>query len=550
MASPCPPRLPTVARLLLLLGMVLLPAGSFRPANVPAGRPGAAIEEAIRSKGEARVIVTLRSASKNRRPPGQLIDDVLRGAPRAEIEPEHALMSAPVFIARVTGRGLGRLLADARVSQVDLDGEIRGADDLSAQQIGADRVHAMSILGQGVTVAVLDSGTDVLENPDLDPALIGEECFCSRFGGCCPNGTARQSGPGSAHTITVHGPGVMGIIASQGVNAPLGIAPGARIFMVRVLDDNLIAEVSDILLALDWVVSHADGIRVINMSIAGGPYAAPCDQAGAFNEGVALLSAAFREKGGLMVAASGNDSNPQALGSPACVSSVISVGAVNSLDQVEAFSDADASLDLLAPGRRILTDSSFGRVEELTGTSASAPHVAGAIALLLSANGALTPEAIEARLKTHGVPIIDPRNQITFPRVDVFHALALPMDVAIVPAALPVASRGRGLQLRLEPRLPVLATDIEPETLTVSLAGGPEVSVDSGSARWEDADGNGVVELAVSVDRRQLLAGSPGAENLTVQVQGQLRSGVGVLGTSPLALFEPPRRVRGLEPTP
>ena len=69
--------------------------------------------------------------------------------------------------------------------------------------------QALSFLGDGVTVAVLDSGTDFLENPDLDPALAGEECFCSRLGGCCPDGSTRQSGFGSARTLSGHGPGVI-----------------------------------------------------------------------------------------------------------------------------------------------------------------------------------------------------------------------------------------------------------------------------------------------------------------------------------------------------
>jgi hypothetical protein len=516
-----------------------------------AERGGERLLEALRAQGRASVIVTLKAPVRSRpRASARVIEEVLRGVPAAEIEPNQRLVSAPIFMARITRRGWERLSADPRVSRIDLDGEVRGVDDVSAAQIGADRVHALSFLGDGVTIAVLDSGTDIIANPDLDPVLIGEECFCSRFGGCCPDRTARQSGPGSAHTVTTHGPGVMGIIAAQGVRAPLGIAPGARIFMVRVLDDALLATESDILLALDWVITHVDGVRVVNMSIAGGPYVAPCEQGHAFNEGIALLAAAFREKGGLFVAASGNEGNAGALGSPACVSSVISVGAVNSLDQIEPYSDADATLDLLAPGHAIRTCSSFGRVENLTGTSAAAPHVAGAIALMLSANPDLSPDAIEMRLKRQGVGIYDARNGLTLPRVDVFHALALPMDVAVFPPRLPLASRGKGLELRLQPRLPALASDLEPASLRVSLDEGPEQAVDAESASLADADGDGILDLTVGVDRRSLLAERLGAGEHSLLVQGTLRSGIGVMGSTVLTLFQTPGRGPGQEPTP
>ena len=543
----CPAAWAAVVALFLGIGLPTQgPAASGTPARFEP-----ALAQEIQGRGEAQVVVTLRPLRRgSRSSPRALVDEVLRGAPRSEIEAAQRLESVPVFMARITSKGLARLVADPRVSRVDLDGEVHGVDAVSAAQIGADRVQDLSILGEGVTVAVLDSGTDILENPDLDPALAGEECFCSNLGGCCPDGSTRQSGPGSARTVTSHGPGVMGIIASRGVVAPVGIAPASRIVMVRVLDDFLIGNFSDILLALDWVVTHAVDVRIVNLSIAAGPFAPPCDHAGAFNEAVAQLSAAFRARGGVFVASSGNDSRADLIGSPACVASVISVGAVDSADRVQSYSDGSESLDLLAPGNRIRTSSSFGRVQELSGTSAAAPHVAASAALLLSFNPGLSADDLEERLKSRGVPVVDPRTQLTLPRVDVFQALLAPMEVGLVPHIFSSRNRGRGFTLILKPRLPFAASDLDPHSLTASLSGGAEVPVDPSSATLEDEDGDGVEDLVIHLDRRLLLSGISSAGDVLVVVRGAYQSGIEVRGEATLTILDPPARGPATEPTP
>ena len=520
-------------------------------ASGPQARVERSLMQAVQDRGEASVVVTLHPARQRRAPsPRALVEEVLRAMSPVEVEAKHRLESAPVFIARVTRRGLEGLLADSRVSRIDLDGEIHGADEVSAAQIGADRVHALSFLGDGVTVAVLDSGTDFLENPDLDPALAGEECFCSRLGGCCPDGSTRQSGFGSARTLSGHGPGVMGIIASRGVVAPSGIAPMSRILMVRVLDDTVTGTLSDILLALDWVVAHEESVRVVNLSLAAGLFTPPCDQSSAFNEAISQLSAAFRARGGVFIASSGNHSRTDAMGSPACVASVISVGSVNSADEVQPSSDGGESLDLLAPGVQILTTSSFGGLQEFSGTSAAAPHVAASAALLLSANPDLSADDLEMRLKSRGIPIVDPRTLLTTRRVDVFQALLLPMQVGMVPHAFSLRSRGRGLTLVLVPAPPLAAEDLDPQSLSAALGSGPEVPVDPFSATLEDGDGDGIEELTVHLDRRLLLSEASGFGDLPVTVQGATRSGTQVRGTAMLRLLAPPARGRAQEPIP
>ena len=538
--------------------LVLAGAGGGFSAVGP-GRAGTDLREAIRAQGEARVIVTLLPErgtslpdaslpSRRGRSPRRRVEEVLRGIPASEIREARSLAAAPVFAARITGKGLAALLADPRVSRVDLDGEVRGADAGSAAQIQSDRVRQLGYSGAGVTVAVLDTGTDLFENADLDPLILGEECFCSNGGGCCPDGSARQSGPGSARGLGAHGPGVLGILASQGAIAPEGIAPGARVLLLRVLDDAAVGTFSDVLAALDWIATEAPQVRLVNLSLSAGTYPSPCDHIDSFSEAVALLSAALRQRGCLLIAASGNAATADLMGTPACVDSVISVGAVNSADEVPFFSDSGDGLDLLAPGQNIVTSSSIARVQAISGTSAAVPHVTAGAALLLEANPALSPLDLEQRFETRGVPVTDGRTGRITPRVDVYRALLLPLDVTAQPSATSLKSRGR-LHLVLQPRAGQQAGDLEAATVAASTGGGEAVAADAASAVVGDANGDGIADLTVAVDRGQLLEGIGGAGDVTLTVTAAFASGIEARGTTTLRIVGP-REGHPVEPAP
>jgi hypothetical protein len=127
------------------------------------------------------------------------------------------------------------------------------------------------------------------------------------------------------------------------------------------------------------------------------------------------------------------------MGAPACIANAISVGAVydanvgsvtlgctdatTSADKVTCFSNTNATLDLLAPGARITSTGRGGGTSTFVGTSQASPHAAAAAALLLQAGSSLTPTEIETALESTGVPATDPKNGLTFPRIDVFAAL-------------------------------------------------------------------------------------------------------------------------------
>ncbi len=520
-------------------------------------RAGREVYQELVASGEARVLVTFRRSAWVQAAgptwPGRssrLIDEVLEGFPPGSVREEHRLQSVPVLRAKISARGLSRLLADDRVSRIDLDGEIRAADAVSVVQIGADRVQALGFRGQGVTVAVLDSGTDPASNPDLESSLAGEECFCSTGGACCPDGSARQSGPGSAASIANHGPGVIGILSSDGNVAPPGVAPEVRILAVRVLDDALVGTFSAILDALDWVLVNRPDVRLVNLSLAAGLFPANCDDLFAFNEAISQISAVFRSRGGLLFAASGNSGNPFLLGSPACVASVVAVGSVTSDDLFIPFTNANEGLDLLAPGLGVQTTGSFGTVFSFTGTSASTPHAVGAAALLLSADPSLSAQQLEDRLEREGVAVADPRTGISYPRVDAFQSLLIPVELSLDPPAFSARNRGRGLSVRVEPQPPFTAEDLDAGTLTLSLSGGTGFPAEPGGGELGDGDGDGIADLTVRFDRRLLLAGTPPTGVVPVALRGSFTSGVKCEGRATLRILSSAGTGSASEPTP
>ena len=124
---------------------------------------------------------------------------------------------------------------------------------------------------------------------------------------------------------------------------------------------------------------------------------------------------------------------------PACISSSVSVGATydanfggfslfgcsepTAPDKVACFGNSGPGLKLFAPGAAITSAGAQG-TSTFFGTSQAAPHAAGTAALLLQARPSLTPDDVESALVRTGKPILDPRNGLTFPRLDAEAALA------------------------------------------------------------------------------------------------------------------------------
>lgn len=239
--------------------------------------------------------------------------------------------------------------------------------------------------GEGVTIAVLDSGVD-LGHPDLvdqflrDPAgnVVGRDLV---------------EDDGIPHDRNGHGTMVAGIAAAaangKGV---VGVAPGASLMPVRVLDADGGGLAADVEAGIRWAVDH--GADVVNLSLEaeepGGDIALPVD----------AIRYAW-EQGVVVVAAVGNSG--VAMTDYPHDAPLLLVGAVDRDDEPTLFSDWGRSDLVMAPGVEIIStwceplgealcDPTF-RYGEADGTSFAAPQVSGAVALLLAA-GATAADAV------------------------------------------------------------------------------------------------------------------------------------------------------------
>ena len=399
---------------------------------------GAGVAEALADHGAADVIVAFRPGSRGS--PTAVRRRVLsRLAADGGFVVTTRWETVSAMAGTVTPRGLSALRADPDVAAIDLDLGGGGGDAESLALIRASAAQQAGVVGTGVTVAVVDSGID-RAHPDLADAVAGEHCFVPPSG--CPNRAAEQDGPGSAQDDHGHGTHVAGIVTANGTAAPIGVAPAARIVAVKVLDAaNRFAGTSQVLSGLDWIAASRPDVRVVNLSLGTDQlFTGTCDEANATTSAFASVVAVLRARGVLVVASAMNAGSPTSLALPACVGGVVAVGAVydtalgslsssvctdpaTAPDRVACFSNSSPALDLLAPGVRVLSARLGGGASESTGTSQAAPHVSGAAALLLQAAPALMPDGVEGVLEASGSPVLDERNGIVTPRIDVASAL-------------------------------------------------------------------------------------------------------------------------------
>ncbi|MEJ2173867.1 MAG: S8 family serine peptidase [bacterium] len=289
-------------------------------------------------------------------------------------------------------------------------------------------------------VAILDTGVDKL-HPFLSGKVVEEACFSTpEFSflsrSLCPGGTTMETGPGtgvpclSSADGCYHGTHVAGIAAGHrgllGADAG-GMAPDAGLIAIQVFqelclgDCLLYATTSDIIAALDYVygLRTSHNIASVNLSLSGGLYDYPCDdQTPSLVDAVNLL----RSAGIATVAGSGNDSSPTQLGEPACISTVVSVGSVDKDGSVSYFSNGSVGLSLLAPGGDVFSSLPGGAYEYLSGTSMATPHVAGAWAVLKSANPSVGVGEALGALQAGGVPVTDPRSGLVTPMIQIAEA--------------------------------------------------------------------------------------------------------------------------------
>ena len=321
---------------------------------------------------------------------------------------------------------LAALAADGTLDQLSSNQRVRSNMAVTNEAIGANLAWAgdiaegvEAVTGHGIGVAVIDSG--VANLPQLRGRIVASVDFTDR------NGKARDE--------FGHGTHVAGIIAA-GANRrddTSGVAPGANIINLKVLDANGAGEASDVIEAIDWVIANQRRyrIRVINLSLG-----APVLQSWQDDPLCQAVQRAYRA-GLIVVAAAGNngktaDGRPVIGGieSPANSPFAVTVGALNtkgtgvrSDDLMATYSSRGPTLidglikpDLAAPGNKIVgllalqstlareypefvIDTTEGKRLQLSGTSMSAAVVSGAAALMLDSTPALGPAAVRFALQ-------------------------------------------------------------------------------------------------------------------------------------------------------
>lgn len=308
--------------------------------------------------------------------------------------------------------------ADERMN----DRDARGVTDSSVELINADEWHSQGVRGQGVVVAVIDSGLDT-DHDDFAGKLIDEVCFIDNNGridgqGACPDGSDRQNGPGSAEDDLGHGTNVTGIINSSGIQSPLGVAPETEIVAIKIIDSNNIFRYwSELLAALNYVVENPQlGVQVVNMSLGTtAQFRYACDER--FPAATVALSI-LKQRGVIVAASTMNNGSGEFIGAPACLSDVVGVGATTNRDEMTLFSNANPLTDVVAPGQSILSSGMFNGRSTYSGTSQAAPHVSGCAALLKSVTYGTEHSDYIDRIKQSSVTVRDARNGLEFPRLD------------------------------------------------------------------------------------------------------------------------------------
>jgi uncharacterized repeat protein (TIGR02543 family) len=441
------------------------------------------VRDRILARGQARVLVGLRPSSGPHRPEGLLptVGAVARqrqdiAAAQAHVralllgtrhEVIHAYATVPLLALTVDADALARLEASSEVGSVQEDALHLPTLPESAPLVEGDDAWTAGYDGTGSVVAIVDTGVDKA-HAFLANKVVQEACYSSTVTNhatsLCPDGQDEQIGAGAGvpcpynNLVCWHGTHVAGIAA--GANGVLngktfsGVARGAQIIAIQVFSlftasdcggasQCIMAYTSDIMAGLEYVYSLRSQHRIssVNLSLGGGLYSSNCD-----DDPLKPIIDNLRSAGIATVVAAGNSGAVNAMSSPACVSSAVSVGATTKGDVVASYSNASSFMSVWAPGSSITSSYPGNQYAIASGTSMATPHVTGAFAVLRQAAPAATVTDILAALQQTGLPITDTRagGTVTKPRIQIFQALQSLVPASSSSFTLTVSTTGGG----------------------------------------------------------------------------------------------------------
>jgi serine protease AprX len=293
-----------------------------------------------------------------------------------------------------------RLSTSPEVDYISFDSQVYTQLDISTAAMEAYFPHDKGFEGEGITVAVIDTG--VAPHDDLIKPINRIVDFKDFV-----------NNKKTPYDDNGHGTHVAGIIASNGYSSRgklSGIAPKANIVGIKALDENGGGSTSDIISAISYVIENKDrlNIKLINLSL-GTPATNPSNKD-------PLCKAVDRaiSEGLIVVTAAGNSGpNENTILSPGVNKNVITVGAVDDKRTIDIKDDTIAKFssrgptkeginkpDLVAPGVNIksLSNTKLDSYSSLSGTSMATPLVTGSIALLLNKDNNLTHNEVKNML--------------------------------------------------------------------------------------------------------------------------------------------------------
>jgi subtilisin family serine protease len=279
---------------------------------------------------------------------------------------------------------------DPSIRKIWLDRRLQLVLDRSVPQIGAPSAWSQGYQGEGIVVAVADTGVD-LTHPDL----VGRVAASRNF-------TTEED-----RDLVGHGTHVASILGGSGAASSgkyKGVAPGATLIAAKVCLVNG-CQLSDIIEGIEWA-SGEQGAKVVNLSLGGtdSPGVDPLEQS---------INELTEQNGTLFVVAAGNSGRPGTVESPSTADAALSVAAVDRNEVIAPFSsrgpreDGAIKPEVSAPGVGIVaalaSGSTIGPPIEtfytaLSGTSMATPHVAGAAALLRQLHPEWGPQQLKAVL--------------------------------------------------------------------------------------------------------------------------------------------------------
>ncbi|QSB04975.1 S8 family peptidase [Natronoglycomyces albus] len=353
-----------------------LAAGSFALVSAPASADNTAptgdvlgVDNTDKIHGEYIVVLNSELSTMN------------TGAYDVDITAQWEFMNG--FAAQMTYAQAQKIAADPNVKFVEQNAVVTiqdagsqpnppswGLDRIDQADLPLDETYNYPNTASDVTAYILDTGVN----------LTHED-----FAGRMVEGYDAVTPGGDADDCQGHGTHVAGTVAGT----EYGVAKGASISPVRVLDCNGSGSYAGIIDGIEWATENASGPSVANMSLGG-----PSDAS--LNAAVDASSAA----GLTHVVAAGNSGDNACNYSPAGADSAITVGSTTSTDARSSFSSLGECVDLFAPGSDITAPwiGSDTATNTISGTSMASPHVAGAAALFLQDNPDASPEDVRAHL--------------------------------------------------------------------------------------------------------------------------------------------------------